>query len=172
MLKGQDILVLLKLLASARPPTVRGLAEELRLDPGNVQRALTRLRDSGLVHGRRPQPNRAAAEEFLVHGLRYVFPAREGGPTRGIPTAWAAPPLSEQLAGTQEPPPVWPDPQGRARGHSVEPLHPKAPEAARRDPTFARWLALLDALRLGDGRVRKLAAQELRNGLRAGASGG
>lgn len=172
MLKGQDILVLLKLLASVEPPTIRGLGEELGLDPGNVQRALTRLRESGLVHGRRAQPNRAAAEEFLLHGLRYVFPAREGGPARGIPTAWGAPPLSEQLARNEEPPPIWPDPQGRVRGHSIEPLHAKAPAAARRDPQLARSLALLDALRLGDGRVRKLAAQELRKGLRAGAPRG
>ncbi len=58
------------------------------------------------------------------------------------------------------------------RGHSIEPLHPKVPAAARRDPQLAQWLALLDAIRLGDSRVRKLAAQELRNGLRAGAPGG
>jgi hypothetical protein len=171
VLKGQDILVLLKLLA-AEPQTVRGLGGSLGLDPGNVQRALTRLREAGLVRGRRPQPNRAAAEEFLLHGFPYVFPAHEGGPARGIPTAWGAPPLSRQLARNQEPPPVWPDPHGRVRGHTLEPLHPKAPEAARRDPQLAEWLALLDALRLGDGRVRKLATHELRKGLRAGAADG
>ncbi len=172
VLKGQDILVLVKLLGSAEPPTVRSLGGDLGLDPGNVQRALTRLREAGLVRGRRPEVNRAAAEEFLLHGFSYVFPAREGAPARGIPTAWGAPPLSKQLARSQEPPPVWPDPHGRVRGHSLEPLHAKAPEAARRDPKLARWLAVLDALRLGDGRVRKLAAQELRRGFRAGVPGG
>jgi DNA-binding Lrp family transcriptional regulator len=172
VLKGQDIVVLLKLLGSAEPPTVRGLGDELGLDPGNVQRALTRLREAGLVRGRRPQVNRAAAEEFLLHGFPYVFPAHEGGPARGIPTAWGAPPLKRQLARDQEPPPVWPDPHGRVRGHSIEPLHAKVPEAARRDPKLGRWLAVLDALRLGDGRVRKLAAQELRHALREGAPTG
>jgi hypothetical protein len=170
--KGQDILVLLKLLGSADSSTVRSLGDELDLDPGTVQRALTRLREAGLVRGRRPQVNRAAAEEFLLHGFPYVFPAHEGGPTRGIPTAWGAPPLKRQLARNREPPPVWPDPHGRVRGHAVEPLHAKAPQAARRDPKLARWLAVLDALRLGDGRVRKLAAQELRRALRAGARSG
>lgn len=171
MLKGQDILVLLKLLDSPEQPTVRSLGGELGLDPGNVQRALTRLREAGLVRGRRPEANRAAAEEFLLHGFRYVFPAREGGPTRGIPTAWAAPPLSRKLAQSPEPPPVWPDPDGRVRGHAVEPLHAKAPQAARQDRRLAEGLALLDALRLGDGRIRKLAAGELRRGLRSGALG-
>lgn len=170
MLKGQDILVLLKLLDSAEPPTVRSLAEELGLDPGTVQRALTRLRESGLTRGRRPQVNRAAAEEFLLHGFPYVFPAREGGPARGIATAWGAPPLDKHLAPSQEPPPVWPDPHGRDRGHSLEPLHAAVPTAARRDSHLGQWLALLDALRLGDGRIRKLAAEELRARLRAGAS--
>jgi hypothetical protein len=170
VLKGQDILILLKLLGSDDPPTVRSLGNDLGLDPGNVQRGLTRLRESGLVAGRRPQVNRSAAEEFLVHGFPYVFPAREGGPGRGMPTAWGAPPLDERLAPSEEPPPVWPDPHGRVRGHSVEPLHATVPEAARNDPELGRWLALLDALRLGDGRVRKLAADELRARLRAGAS--
>ena len=170
VLKGQDIVILLKLLGSGEPPTVRNLGDDLGIDPGTVQRALTRLRESGLVRGRRPQVNRAAAEEFLLHGLPYVFPAREGGPTRGIPTAWGAPPLSEQLGPSQEPPPVWPDPRGRVRGHSLEPLHATGPEAARCDPELSCWLALLDALRLGDGRIRKLAADELRARLRAGAT--
>jgi hypothetical protein len=169
MLKGQDILVLLKLLGASEPPTVRGLAADLGLDPGNVHRALARLRQARLIDGRRPRVNRAAAEEFLLHGFRYAFPAHEGGPTRGVPTAWAAPPLSDQLTRSEDPPPVWPDPHGRVRGSSLEPLHANAPQAARRDPELWAGLALLDALRLGDGRIRKMAADELRRRLRARA---
>ncbi|MEK6327802.1 MAG: hypothetical protein AABM66_09835 [Actinomycetota bacterium] len=55
------------------------------------------------------------------------------------------------------------------RGNSLEPLHPNAPEAARRDPELGAKLALLDALRLGDGRIRKMAADELRRRLGARA---
>jgi hypothetical protein len=161
--------VLLKLLGASEPPTVRGLAAEVGLDPGNVHRALVRLRDARLIDGRRPRVNRAAAEEFLLHGFRYAFPAHEGGPTRGVPTAWAVPPLRDQLTRNAVPPPVWPDPHGRTRGNSVEPLHPNAPEAARRDPELGTRLALLDALRLGDGRIRKMAADELRRRLGARA---
>lgn len=169
MLKGQDMLVLLKLLGASEPPTVRGLAAEVGLDPGNVHRALVRLRDARLIDGRRPRVNRAAAEEFLLHGFRYAFPAHEGGPTRGVPTAWAVPPLRDQLTRNADPPPVWPDPHARTRGNSLEPLHPNAPEAARRDPELGTRLALLDALRLGDGRIRKMAADELRRRLGARA---
>src|SRR5207245_4459343 len=39
-----------------------------------------------LLHGPevKDRPNLTALEEFLVHGLKYVFPPQRGGPTRGI----------------------------------------------------------------------------------------
>ena len=87
--------------------------------------------------------------------------------SRGMPTAWAAAPLSEELASVDEPPPVWPDARGDARGVSLEPLHEKAPEIASRDRTLAERLALIDAIRIGDGRVRSLAERRLSESLRA-----
>jgi len=51
---------------------------------------------------------------------------------------------------------------GSDRGIALEPLHESAPEIARRDPALAERLALVDALRLGDARVRGLAADLLR----------
>jgi hypothetical protein len=114
-----------------------------------------------LVDGRRREVNRSNAEEFLVHGLKYVFPIRQDGLVRGMPTAWAAPPLSEELAGVDESPPVWPDPEGKVRGIALEPLHENAPRAAAKDPKLAERLALIDAIRLGDGRIRSLAAKSL-----------
>jgi hypothetical protein len=58
-------------------------------------------------------------------------------------------------------PPVWPDPQGLERGIALAPLHPAVPELARRDAELAERLALIDAIRLGDARIRKLAAKLL-----------
>jgi len=57
--------------------------------------------------------------------------------------------------------PVWPDPQGRQRGIAITPLHPAVPELARRDPELAERLALIDAIRMGDARIRGLAARLL-----------
>ncbi len=82
--------------------------------------------------------------------------------TRGMPTAWAAPPLSEQIAAGDEPPPVWPDPEGEARGIAFEPLYRSAPKAAKRDRALYEMLALVDALRDGRARERQLAAKELK----------
>jgi len=59
---------------------------------------------------------RAALKEFLLHGAKYAFPATLGSPTRGIPTAYAAPPLATLVSQPNELPPVWPDAEGNQRG--------------------------------------------------------
>ena len=64
-------------------------------------------------------PDPHALEEFLVHGVKYVFAATRGGLTLGIPTSHAAPPLNRLLASRDEPPPVWPDESGAVRGHEL-----------------------------------------------------
>jgi hypothetical protein len=86
---------------------------------------------------------------------------RVGEMTRGIPTAHAAPPLSEKIVQDQEPPPVWPDPQGEVRSIIFSPLYRSAPEASRNDPALYELLALVDAIRGGKAREREIAAKEL-----------
>jgi hypothetical protein len=159
MLNGQDIVVLLKVVGVPPGWTVRSLAEQLHMTHAGVHRSLKRLDASGLFDLARRRPNTSQAEEFLVHSVRYLFPPKLSGETRGIPTAWAAPPLLGALAPQSDMPPVWPDPQGRERGIALEPLHPAVPESTRRDPGLGERLALIDALRLGDARVRRVATE-------------
>jgi len=161
MLKAQDIVVLLKLVSKAPDWTFNQIAEELGLSASAVHRSLERAARSGLYHAYQRQVNRAALLEFLLHGARYVFPPVRQGEVRGMPTAWAAPPLSEQLLSSRDNPPVWPYARGKVRGIALEPLHPVAPEAAARDPRLAELLALLDAIRIGNARERGLAGEEL-----------
>ncbi len=170
VIKGQDILVLLKALAAPDGWTVRSLVASTGLDAAGVHRSLQRLREAQLVDTKRKRVNRSNAEEFLLHGVKYLFPPRQGGLSRGMPTAWAAPPLNEELAPVEEPAPVWPDSHGKVRGVALEPLHEKVPEAAREDPELGRQLALIDAIRLGDGRVRSLAAELLSESLQVSGS--
>ncbi len=162
MLKGQDIVVLVELLAVEAGWTIRELGEAVGLSSGPVHRSLARLAESGLYDARRRRVLTGPAEEFLLHGMRFVFPARPQGEVRGDPTAWAASPLKELLSPSDLLPPVWPAADGSARGLALEPLHPGAVSAARRNPATAERLALLDALRAGDARVRGLAAEQLR----------
>ncbi|HEX8054882.1 MAG TPA: hypothetical protein VF517_17995, partial [Thermoleophilaceae bacterium] len=168
VLKGQDIVLLLKLARDDGDWTMRSLGEALDLDPASVHRALRRLDEARLIDIKRRRVNRGRAEEFLLHGFQYVFPVHQKGTSRGLPTAWAAPPLSDELALPDDPPPVWPDAKGKTRGVAVEPIHASVPALARRDPEMGERLALLDGIRLGDARVRKLASQHLVRRLDAG----
>ncbi len=169
MLKGEDIVVLLKLLAGSPDWTVRSLEAEIWIPRSVIQRSLVRLEEAGLLEEGRRRVNVGRAEELLVHGVKYVFPPIRGGETRGIPTAWAAPPLQDKLADSGELPPVWPDPMGSVRGIALEPLHDSAPEISRRAPALTELLALTDGIRLGDARVRGLAEELLRGRLGSAA---
>jgi hypothetical protein len=81
-----------------------------------------------------------AVEEFLIHGVKYAFPVQRGEVTRGMPTAYAAPPLNDQIADSSDLLPVWPDPEGEARGVTITPLHKAASKAARKDPALHELL--------------------------------
>lgn len=171
MLRGEDIVVVLKLSDGAGDWTVRTLAEDTGIARSVVHRALKRLSVAGLFDERRRRVNATQAEEFLVHGVKYVFPAVIEGEGRGRPTAWAAEPLVGAIARpSSELPPVWPDARGRVRGLVLRPLHAAVPEAARLDPLLGERLALVDALRLGDARVRGVAAKLLADRLTPGAA--
>jgi hypothetical protein len=159
VLKGVDILVVLGLLRQPNANwTVRSLAAQLHLPPATVQRSLARLAATPIFGNRRLSIT--ACEELLTHAVRYVAPGSLGGETRGVPTAWGAPPLAGLLARVGSTP-VWPDPHGDVRGVELQPLHPAALMLARSDLEMHELLVLVDGLRVGDARVRELAAKYL-----------
>ena len=151
---------MLKLLCSGWPGSYAMLGFQLGLSPSMAHSAMRRARKEGLLHPLENIPNKAALAEFLVHGVRYVFPAELGTLTRGMPTSYAAPPLSKQFSGAgHDDVPVWPDPEGETRGVALKPLYRSVPKAAREDVNLYEWLALVDALRAGRARERELAAK-------------
>ncbi len=97
----------------------------------------------------------------MLHGAKYAFPATVGVPTRGMPTAYAAPPLSAAIIHSSTELPVWPTPDGEERGISFFPLYPTVPQAAGKGPVLYETLALFDALRGGAARERNTAAKLL-----------
>ena len=170
MLLGQDIVILVGLLSTSEDWTVRSLGESLEVDPTAVHRGLKRLQEARLYDPHLRRINLVHAEEFLIHGLKYIFPPEFSGETRGVPTAWAAPPLADQLANDESGlDPVWPHPQGQSRGIALTPIYKTVPELALRNPNLGERLALIDAIRAGDTRVRKLAAELLTEQLMATA---
>lgn len=170
-LKPQDILVVLKLVAMGpqpRPWSYASLAVELGMSPSQLHSAIRRALAAQLAvrEGERTAPHIRNLEEFLVHGLKYAFIPEKGELTRGIPTAHAAPPLNKLFASTGEPPPVWPDPEGKARGMAFSPLYKLAPRAALADPRLYELLAIVDAIRGGRAREREAGIRELRQRLK------
>jgi DNA-binding Lrp family transcriptional regulator len=163
MLHPQDIVVVLKLAVAAEPErTYARLAEALGISPSQAHASVQRVVEAGLVRAHGREVNRAALLEFLVHGLKYVFPCERGGLTRGMPTAHAAAPLRKRLSvAPDDVPPVWPDPEGDVRGEELRPLHPCVPVAARQDARLYELLVLVDAVRCGRAREREIAVREL-----------
>ncbi len=163
-MRPQDIAILLKIILLREEKWLgKDLALALRISPSEVSESLQRSHFAGLIDPTKRLVRRQALYEFLVHGIRYVFPVQPGALVRGIPTAFSNPPLVAVVQ-SQEPV-VWPHAAGVLRGQSIEPLYPKAPEAALADPALHELLALVDALRVGRVREREIAALELQQRL-------
>lgn len=168
VLKPQDVLVALKLVVlGPKPWSYAWLAVQLGMSPSQLHSAVKRALAAGIAVQRDDKivPHVRNLEEFLVHGLKYAFVPERGALTRGIPTGHAAPPLKRHFAPDGEPPPVWPDPQGEARGMAFSPLYRLAPRAAQTDPALYELLVLVDAIRGGRAREREIAIKELKNRL-------
>ena len=99
-LKPQDLVVLPKLLGYGdKRPSYAQIAKDLFLSPSEVHASVQRARRARLLQG--PEPggslNKAALQEFLIHGVKCAFPPQRGELTRGIPTAHAAEPLKTDI---------------------------------------------------------------------------
>ncbi len=141
--------------------STRSLALSTGISKSQVNLALRRCFDVGLAKRDRqtdlPRVHTKALLEFIIYGLKYVFPARLGAVTRGITTSLAAPILEGKLISTGDLLPVWPDAQGNTKGQTVEPLFKSVTYAVRRDAELYALLALVDAIRIGQPRERNLA---------------
>lgn len=168
VLKHQDVLILLKLVVlGEKNRSYNRLAAELGMSPAEVHAAAKRALAARLAVKKdgRLVPVVRNLCDFLVHGLRYVFVPERGEMIRGMPTLNAAPPLQTVIAGSSEPVPVWPDPEGGLRGSSFTPLYKSVPKAARADPVLYELLVLVDAIRGGSAREREIAIPILRQHL-------
>src|ERR1017187_3233179 len=146
------------------------LSDILGLSVSKAFGAAERLMRAGLMLPEGRRIDRLALLEFLEHGLRYVFPAEPGHMKKGVPTAHSGPILAREIDSGGEAY-VWPSPNGSARGREIVPLAPKASELPLRSPQAYEALSLVDALRVGRARERKLASQALRKRFNLGAAG-
>lgn len=161
-LKPQDIVILLKLVTLGdRSWSFSSLASDLAMSPSEVHSGIGRATAARLFDPQRKVPILQALLEFLVHGVKYVFPPVKGHLTRGVPTGYAAPPLCTLIRQSDDPPPVWPDPEGKVKGLEFSPLYRSVTTAVANDQGLYELLALVDAIRDGRARERELAVKEL-----------
>jgi len=166
-LKPVDVVVALRL-AEVPEAKYTQLSADLGISASTAHGSVQRLQAAGLLRPSSRAVNRLALSEFLEHGVRYAFPARPGAEVRGVPTAHAAPPLARHIVA--EDALVWPSASGPATGRAIPPLYERATELPRRCPSVYESLALVDALRVGRARERKLAFEELERRLAAAAA--
>lgn len=183
-MKSQDIVILLKLVSlqdhetaggtnhhrdGEDPYSVRGLEGSLGISKTEIGASIKRSLASGIAikdrNTNRPNPNRRNLRDFITYGLKFVFPAKPGPMQRGLPTAFAAPVLKDALHSAGSLIHVWPYARGRDMGQSIEPLFRTVPEAAEKDERLYAYLALVDAIRLGNQREANLAANLLKERL-------
>lgn len=165
MLKPQDIVVLLKVHSLGSAWTYDELAKSLKTSSSVVYGALQRCEECHLYHAKRRKVLKGALEEFLVHGLQYVFPAKAGALVRGVPTAHSAEPLKGLLMVGDDSAYVWAAGSGKVKGQEITPLYRSVPEVVGDDPLFYELLCLVDGLRVGKVREKELAAIELKKRL-------
>jgi hypothetical protein len=168
MLHPSDVYVLAGLVSLADDDwTFRSLADKLEVPHASVQRGLARAAEAELFLPGSRGVHLPNFEEFLVHGVRFLAPARLGAVVPGVPAAWAASPMVDLIRESGDAlPPVWPAAEGRVRGQALEPLHPSAVVSSAAFPEFGEILAIIDCLRAGDVRVRSVAADAVIRALR------
>jgi hypothetical protein len=164
-LKPQDLLVALKLAVhQERQFTYAELASELFMSASEAHAAARRAEASRLIsraEGIGFVAIRSNVIEFIIHGVKYSFPAQTGALMRGVPTGFSGPALRSQFEQVDGLALVWPDPKGESRGTSLYPLYPSVPDACRIDTQLYFVLTLVDALRDGAAREREIAKQML-----------
>lgn len=145
------------------------------MSQSEIHAAFKRLLGAGLVRkgltgDELPYPILNAAEEYLIHAVKYSFPVSLKEYTPGIPTGVAAPVFKNKILMGSDPLPVWPYGKGKVKGLSVTPLYSTIPEAITKypDQSFYDLLAILDAIRCGRARERNMAVELLREKINHG----
>ena len=157
-IKPQDILLLLKLIASPGL-SQNSLSLELEISQAEISHGLKRLKASALLNAE-GQPHIESCLEFLVHGLRYVFPPQFGTPSIGIPTAFAHPEF-KYVKYDKNQIYIWPYAEGKIRGIALLPIYDTFPQACLRDEKLYKIASLIEMLRAGKSREKTIAFHEL-----------
>ena len=147
-MRPQDIVILLKIISSQDNSWYnKDLASALGISNSEVSESLNRSSIAGLIDDNKRKVEKESLLEFLVYGLKYVFPAMSGRLLRGMPTGYSAPVLNDDFI--VDDPFIWPAKGKRTKGIAIEPLYHTVPSACEDDMLLYDLLSLTDALRIG-----------------------
>ena len=161
-MRPQDIVILLKMitLGDDKKCSTIEMSDSLNISISEISKAMERNVVAGLVSSDKARVNKLALREFLIYGLKYVFPPQPGNSTRGIVTAHSAPPVSHYITDNGKNY-VWKYYKGTRRGNSIVPLYGKVPKIVENQPELYEFLTIIDCLRIGKKREVQIAIQEL-----------
>lgn len=160
MIKPQDILILLQIVALNRDWTQKEIAESLQISTFEVSKSLGRSVIAGFLNLEKDRLNKLALREFLIGGLKYAFPAEVSAKVRGIATAHSASPIKERISEGEDIY-VWSYYLGTRRGFGVKPLYKTVPKIVGNNPALYELLVIADTLRIGKAREVEIAIDEL-----------
>jgi DNA-binding Lrp family transcriptional regulator len=160
-MRPQDIVILLKMITLGdKKCSIDEMADRLGISISEISKAMDRNVVAGLVSSDKARINKLALRDFLIHGLKYVFPPLPGSSTRGVATAHSAPPVNQHITESSENY-VWKYYKGTKRGNSIVPLYDKIPKIVENQPELYEFLTIIDTLRIGKKREIEIAINEL-----------
>lgn len=166
-MRPQDIAILVKVfICQGQSWYIKDLAHEMQISQSEFSESLHRSWHAELLDDRKQRVMINNLYEFLVYGLRFVFPQRPGALTRGGPTAHSHLELTRQFISDVKY--VWPDAESMEMGFAIEPFYSKQTKVAQNDPELYMILSLIEMLRVGKIREFNYAKTEVKKILEFG----
>lgn len=163
-MRPQDIVILMKITTmDSESWQLKDVANSLYISNSEVSESLERSLYAGLVDYDKRNVQRGNLLDFLVHGMKYVFPAKPGTIVRGMPTAHSHSFMKEFISSEQAY--VWASAEGSVLGQAIEPFYANQAKAAAEDEALYQCLALLDVIRVGKLREKAIAEDALKDHL-------
>lgn len=165
-MRPQDIVILIMII-SIKKENWRNIdiANALNMSASEISEALNRCMIAKLIDSSKRKVNTNSLIEFIIYGLKYVFPSEPGAVVRGIATAHSAYPINDRIADSDDNY-VWPHAKGNLRGQAIEPLYRTIPAIVNNNnKLFYELLVIIDAIRIGRARERNIAIEELKKRL-------
>ncbi|MBP1672458.1 MAG: hypothetical protein H6Q25_273 [Bacteroidetes bacterium] len=166
-MRPQDVIILLKLstLKNTTNWHFYDIANHLKMSTAEISESLERSKLAKLVSENKRELYTESFLEFLIYGVKYVFPVIPGRIVKGIPTAHSAPPLNKIIQINNELF-VWKSSNGTIKGQEIQPLYKTIPEFILDNQEMYELIALVDVLRIGKMREVQLAIEFLNQKLK------